>query len=357
MRKLSLYGNPLYVGAKRWLFEGLFRSGLVNFFRLLRRDSVLVVIYHDILPAGFPEGNPLFGMTVSVEEFAWQIAYFKKHYHPITFHQFCDWYFRGAALPRCPVLITFDDGHANNLRFALPVLQKENVTAVCFVLTGELGACRQTWVEDAYYRLMFSQSQSWRLRNGECWRLETNEQRAAACGRFFGLCRTLAETDQAEELTSLQSQLPVPNNAGEFRNRFEFLGEEDICRLSESGIEIGSHTITHPILGALEKENARREIADSKLELERVLARSIEAFAYPFGAPTLDFKPRDEDLVRESGYAVAFAAHGGFVTRASNRFALPRVGIGRMTRAQFAATVSGAVESLKGLLAPDGRAE
>ncbi|MGC2245222.1 MAG: polysaccharide deacetylase family protein [Terriglobales bacterium] len=343
MRKLSLYGNPLYVGAKRWLFEGLFRSGLVNFFRLLRRDSVLVAIYHDILPAGFPEGNPLFGMTVSVEEFAWQIAYFKKHYHPITFHQFCDWYFRGAALPRCPVLITFDDGHANNLRFALPVLQKENVTAVCFVLTGELGACRQTWVEDAYYRLMFSQSQSWRLRNGECWRLETKR---AAGGRVRQIFRPLPYPGGNR-----------PNNAGEFRNRFEFLGEEDICRLSESGIEIGSHTITHPILGALEKENARREIADSKLELERVLARSIEAFAYPFGAPTLDFKPRDEDLVRESGYAVAFAAHGGFVTRASNRFVLPRVGIGRMTRAQFAATVSGAVESLKGLLAPDGRAE
>ncbi len=219
----QLYDNPLYVGAKRGLFDLLFRSGLVNLFRLRRRNSVLVAIYHDVLPAGFPEGNPLFGMTVSVEEFDWQMAYFKEHYSPITFQQFSEWYFRGAALPRCPVLITFDDGHANNLRFALPVLQKHQITAVCFVLTGEMGACRQTWFEDAYYRLMFSASRSWRLRDGERWQLETSEQRAAACGRFFSLCRTLSEAEQQEELESLRNQLPVAQPDGDFRDRFRFL--------------------------------------------------------------------------------------------------------------------------------------
>jgi peptidoglycan/xylan/chitin deacetylase (PgdA/CDA1 family) len=355
----SWYSNPLYVRSKQWLFDFLFRSGLLSFFRFLRRHSVLIAIYHDGLPAGFPEDNPLFGMTVSVEEFAWQIHYFKKHYNPISFQQFSDWYFRGHALPPRPVLITFDDGHANNLRFALPVLQQEQITAVCFVLTGELGSSRQTWFEDAYYRLMFSKVQSWSLRNGECWPLQTRQQRAAACGRFFSLCRTLSEAEQKQELRLLQSQLPVPAIAvdGELGGRFEFLSHEDVRRLSENGIEIGSHTITHPILGALEPENARCEIADSKSALERLLGKTVRAFAYPFGAPGLDFMPRDEALVKESGYALAFAGEGGFVTRSSNQFALPRIGIGRMTRAQFAATVAGAVDSLKRVLAFGARGE
>ncbi|HKM48845.1 MAG TPA: polysaccharide deacetylase family protein [Terriglobales bacterium] len=353
----SWYSNPLYVRAKQWLFEFLFRSGLLSFFRFLRRHSVLVAIYHDVLPPGFPEVNPLFGMTVSVEEFAWQIQYFKKHYNPISFQQFSDWYFRGQSLPPRPVLITFDDGHANNLRFALPILQQERVTAICFVLTGELGSSRQTWFEDAYYRLMFSKVQSWRLRNGECRPLETSEQRAAACGRFFSLCRTLSEAEQKQELESLQSQLPVQPRDGELGGRFDFLSQEDIRRLSESGIEIGSHTITHPILGALKPENARSEIADSKSALERLLGKPVRTFAYPFGAPGLDFTPRDEALVEESGYALAFAGEGGFVTRSSKQFALPRVGIGRMTRAHFAATVAGAVDSLKRVLAAGTRGE
>jgi len=353
----SWYSNSFYVRAKQGLFEFLFRSGLLSFFRFWRRHSVLIAIYHDVLPAGFPEGNPLFGMTVSVEEFAWQIRYFKKHYNPISFQQFSDWYLRGHALPPRPVLITFDDGHANNLRFALPVLQQEQMTAVCLLLTGELGLSRQTWFEDAYYRLMFSKVQSWTLRNGECWPLETMQQRSAACGRFFSLCRTLSEAEQELELQSLQSQLPVQQPDGELGGRFEFLSHDDIRRLSENGIEIGSHTITHPILGALKPENARCEIADSKSALERLLGKPVRAFAYPFGAPGVDFAHRDEALVEESGYALAFAGEGGFVTRSSRQFALPRVGIGRMTRAQFAATVAGAVDSLKSVLAAGGRGE
>jgi len=346
----SWYSNPLYVLAKKGFFEFLFRSGLLGFFRFLRRRSVLVAIYHDVLPAGFPEGNPLFGMSVSVEEFAWQIGYFKRHYNPISFQQFSDWYFLGHTLPPRPVLITFDDGHANNLRFALPVLKDQGVTAVCFAVAGDLGSSRPTWFEDAYYRLMFSPSTSWQLRSGECLPLETGPQRVAACGRFFVLCRSLPERQQQEELQSLRSQLPVSQPGSEMADRFEFLSHDAILQLSENGIEIGSHTITHPILGALGAEEASGEIARSKSVLERVLGKTVHAFAYPFGAPGLDFGSRDEALVQESGYRLAFAGEGGFVSRSSRQFALPRIGIGRMTRAQFAATVAGAVDSIKSIL-------
>jgi len=353
----SWYGNPLYVQAKRWLFEFLFHSGLLGIFRFLRRHDVLIAIYHDVLPAGFPEDNPLFGMAASVEEFAWQLDYFKKHYNPISFEQFSDWYLHGRELPSRPVLITFDDGHRNNLRFALPVLQQKQVTAVCFVLTGEIGACRQTWFEDAYYRLMFSTVKSWTLRNGECWPLQNGQQRAAACGKFFVLCRTLPEREQQEELSSLRDQLPVTRADAELADRFEFLSADDVRRLSESGIEIGSHTVSHPILVALQPEDAKREIADSKAALEKVLGKPVRAFAYPFGAPSLDFTSRDEALVEESGYSFAFAGEGGFATRSSNRFRMPRTGIGRMTRAQFAIIVAGADASLKRMLALGRRGE
>ena len=353
----SWYSNPLYIQAKHWLFEFLFLSGLLGIFRFLRRHDVLIAIYHDVLPAGFPEDNPLFGMTASVEQFAWQLDYFKKHYNPISFEQFSDWYFHGCELPSRPVLITLDDGHRNNLRFALPVLQQKQIRALCFVLTGEMGACRRTWFEDAYYRLVFSTAKSWTLKNGECWSLLSRQQRAAACARFFVLCRTLSEREQQEELSSLRAQLPVTEPGAELADRFEFLSPDDVRRLSESGIEIGSHSISHPFLGALQPEDARREIAGSKSVLERMLGKPVRAFAYPFGAPRLDFTSRDEALVEESNYSFAFAGEGGFATRSSNRFRMPRIGIGRMTRAQFAIIVAGADASLKRMLALGRRGE
>jgi len=307
-------------------------------------------MYHDVLPAGFPEGNPLFGMTVTVDEFDWQVAFFRKYFSPISFQQFSDWYFDGAALPRNPVLITFDDGHVNNFRHALPVLKKYSVGAICFVVSGEIGKCRKTWYEDAYFRLMFSSARSWRSRDGECMVLDTSKQRMAACSRFFVLCRGLSEMEQHAELDSLRDQLPLSSTEDEFRERFTFLGTEEIWKLAETGIEIGSHTVSHPILATVELERARRELAESKSQLECAAKRTVRSFAYPFGASGLDFNARDEALVRESGYTLAFASQGGFANCSSKRYALPRIGIGRMTRAQFAATVTGAVDSLKSVL-------
>ncbi|MCU1271030.1 MAG: polysaccharide deacetylase [Acidobacteriaceae bacterium] len=228
--KEFVYQNPLYNVVKKLMFTGLFRSGIVHLFRRNRRDSVLVLIYHDVLPSGFPEHNPLFGMTVSTTEFEWQLAYVRRYYNPITFQQFADWFLKEAPLPPYPVLITFDDGHSNNFDFALPVLSKLGIPAICFVVSGSLGLRTLTWFEDAYYRLMFSTAAIWKLRNGEVWPLTTDKQRAEACGRFFLISRCLKEAEQREELKSLRSQLQLGADR-EFPGRFSFLSEQQLHSL------------------------------------------------------------------------------------------------------------------------------
>lgn len=328
------------------MFAALFRSGAVHIFRCRGRDAVLVLIYHDVLPPGFPEHNPLFGMTVSTTEFEWQLGYLHKHYNPITFEQFAEWFLNGDDLPPYPVLITFDDGHANNCEFALPILLKFHTPAVCFIVSGSLGEYSRTWFEDAYYRLMFSSGSNWRMRSGETLLLTTEEQRSAACGRFFVLCRSLKESEQAAELKCLQEQLPL-GPARKFPERFRFLCAEEMRSLQQSGVAIGAHTISHPILSTSSDETARNEIAGSKAQLEETSGAAVRAFAYPFGAPELDFASRERDFARQSGFLFAFAGEGGFVDRTKDPFNLPRTGIGKMTRPQFAATITGTTDSVK----------
>jgi peptidoglycan/xylan/chitin deacetylase (PgdA/CDA1 family) len=345
-----LYSNSIYRAGKQLLFEVLFRSGAVHLFRGRSRDSVLVLIYHDILPPGFPEQNPLFGMTVSTTEFEWQLRYLRKRYAPISFQQFADWFFNGAMLPPNPVLITFDDGHRNNLDFALPALKKLGFPAVCFAVAGSLGEKSLTWFEDAYYRLMFTPYLSWKLTNGEVRPLTSPAERSAACGRFFTLCRSLSADEQHREIQSLQSQLGVESPNVQFPGRFEFLSADDLRSLQENGIEIGAHTMTHPILSTLAPYSAQIEIRASKAQLEKNLPMPVRAFAYPFGAPDLDFTERDRDYVRQSDFTLAFAGEGGSVKKTCDAFNLPRVGIGRMNRAQFATTITGTTATLKSLL-------
>jgi peptidoglycan/xylan/chitin deacetylase (PgdA/CDA1 family) len=245
------------------------------------------------------------------------------------------------------VLITFDDGHKNNYQFALPALTKRNMSAVCFVVAENLGLKQLTWFEDAYYRLMFSPPTTWKLRNGERWDLSDEKQRAAACGRFFTLCRTLSESEQRKEIESLQQQLPVEAVDRKFPGRFDFLSAEDLKAMQQHSIEIGAHTMTHPILAQLEPDASNREIALSKSRLQEQSGTTVRAFAYPFGVSRVDFTHREQDYVRQSGFLLAFAGEGGFVKRGSDPFNLPRVGVGKMSRAQFVAAITGATASLK----------
>jgi peptidoglycan/xylan/chitin deacetylase (PgdA/CDA1 family) len=348
--KPPIYSNRFYRAAKRGMFEAAFRSGAVHAFRRRRRDSVAVLIYHDILPPNFPSQNPLFGMTVSTVEFEWQLGFLRNHYNPITFEQFAQWFLYGAPLPPYAVLITFDDGHKNNLEVAFPLLRKYEMPAVLFVVAGALGTANLTWFEDAYWRLMFSPAKSWTLKNGEVWPLKTAEQRAAACGRFFQICRSLRGLQQDQEVRFLRDQLSIEKVNQKFTERFEFLADDHLRFLKNNGIEIGAHTMSHPILATISGQRSKAEICESKRRLESALRQPVRALAYPFGAPESDFGSRDEGFAREGGFQFAFAGEGGFVRRDDDPFRLPRIGIGQMTRAQFAATVTGTTESLKALI-------
>lgn len=343
----SWYDKRWYARAKQLLFEFLYRSGLLAIFRFLHRDSVLVLTYHDILPPGFPEGDPLFGMTVSTAEFEWQLDYLCRRYSPINLQQFVDWISGVAPLPPRPLLLTFDDGHKNNVQFALPLLAKRRLPAVCFCLTAYLGQRSLTWVEEGYYRILHSPAVSWQMTSGESHPLTTPAERTAACTQFFRRFRTIAEDAQANEFENLRRQLPVEFDLGRFPGRFDFMDEHDLQQLRQSGIEIGAHTASHPILATVSEERSRMEMIGSKSRIEAATKADARAFAYPFGMPGIDFLPRDAAIAKQGGFSVAFAAHDGFARRASDPFAIPRFGIGRMSRAQFAATVSGVLTLLK----------
>jgi peptidoglycan/xylan/chitin deacetylase (PgdA/CDA1 family) len=75
------------------------------------------------------------------------------------------------------------------------------------------------------------------------------------------------------------------------------------CReLLAAGGHFGSHTITHPRLADCDGDTARREILDSKKEIEDELGVEVRDFAAPYGNPTVDVGDRDVRAVREAGY-------------------------------------------------------
>ena len=88
----------------------------------------------------------------------------------------------------------------------------------------------------------------------------------------------------------------------------------------EAGMEIASHSRTHPRLPEIDNDAAAREIADSRAELRREFGVAVDDFAYPFGA----FDARTVDLVRAAGYRSAVTTRPGIAAAGDDPLRLPR---------------------------------
>ena len=88
-------------------------------------------------------------------------------------------------------------------------------------------------------------------------------------------------------------------------------------------VEIGAHTLTHPQLSALSREDQQAEIHRSRVALEEITGTGVTSFAYPYGGRS-DYTADTVQLVKNAGFSGACAAVPGGVTRATARFELPR---------------------------------
>jgi peptidoglycan/xylan/chitin deacetylase (PgdA/CDA1 family) len=104
--------------------------------------------------------------------------------------------------------------------------------------------------------------------------------------------------------------------------RYRALTPEEVVRLGEDGlIEIGAHTMTHPVLAALSPSEQRQEIQGSKDRLQDLLGREVTSFAYPHGVVT----PDAVATLREAGFTCACGSQAEAVFRGADPFQLPRL--------------------------------
>ena len=112
------------------------------------------------------------------------------------------------------------------------------------------------------------------------------------------------------------SQWLEPMGAGQL----PMLGTEAIRELADDGVEIGAHSMTHPQLDCVGRDQARREIIDSKSALEMIVGRPVDSFAYPHGYHDRTVKK----MVIDAGYTSAAAVRNALSHAQDDPFALAR---------------------------------
>jgi peptidoglycan/xylan/chitin deacetylase (PgdA/CDA1 family) len=113
---------------------------------------------------------------------------------------------------------------------------------------------------------------------------------------------------------------------------------QGLCRL---GMDIGAHTVTHPILTRLDAASARSEIARSKQRLEELLDHPVPLFAYPNGHPNHDYAAEHVAMVRDCGFSAAVTTAPGAASMRSDRFQLPRAAPWDRSRLRYGARLLG----------------
>lgn len=285
-----------------------------------------IFIYHRVLS----EPDPLSDSDPLVETFDWHMALIASQFNVLPLEEAIH-HMKEGTLPSRAACITFDDGFADNLDVALPILEKHGLHATFFISTGYLGG-----------GIMFNDLIVAALRDSQKERVDLSFVSEEMAGRGV---RKLNDTASRRavfyELLGHVRYLPVEERlrlAHRIADVCEvkaptnlMLDEAGVQALHKAGMGIGGHTVNHPILSGCSEAVVRDEIVRGKQELEQILGERIRLFAYPNGRPGDDYGQREIDLIRDAGFdaavsTVAGAVHGAALeTGAENlMYQLPR---------------------------------
>jgi peptidoglycan/xylan/chitin deacetylase (PgdA/CDA1 family) len=304
-----------------------------------------VLVYHRVSRA---VADPQL-LSVTPEHFAEQLDFLSRRFRLMRLGDLIAATREGVP-PAGAVAITFDDGYADNFLAAKPLLERAGVPATVFVASGYVASGRPFWWDELERLLLRpgrlpsvvtveigAEPLYWELGNDAVY----TPRRAAECaawtvldvgepGRrqsvYRALCsrfRVLDESERERVLERVRSIAELDDGADLEAPRP--LTPEELRRLADGGlVEIGAHTITHPVLSQLPVERQQEEVGGSKRQLEEALSRPVTSFAYPYGAPA-DINDTTLSVVRTAGFDRACANVPARIRRGTDPFRLPRV--------------------------------
>jgi peptidoglycan/xylan/chitin deacetylase (PgdA/CDA1 family) len=322
----------------------------------------LILMYHRVteLP------NDPYLLAVTPKHFAQQMEVIQRYGVPMRLGRLVE-ALQDGKLPNWAVVVTFDDGYADNLHNAKPLLECNDIPATVFVTTGHLGHPCEFWWDELDRLLLQPGTLPPRLAlnlNGRTWQWELGETATYTTAdyahhRDWHIEQQDDPTPRQRLFRSLYQRLHASTEGdrqqllGELRTwagaepigrpTHRALSPDEVGHLAAGGlVEIGAHAVTHPRLAELSVGAQREEIRCSRAHLEEVLNRPVTSFAYPHGSYTRETLA----VVREAGFSSACSSDTAVVRRDTDAFQLPRICVRDWDGETFARWLKGMVRRL-----------
>lgn len=285
----------------------------VRWFASRRRPHVVLLGYHRV---GERHVDP-FDLTVTAQELDEQLGVLARRARPVPLRQAVEEIARGVIPPRT-VVVTFDDGYEDTIATALPLLRRHEVPATVFVTTGNPG--EPFWWDTLASLVLGAPRLPDRIvveAGGRSHLLSTRPRE-----QFLRRTAAILRAVDARTRRAIIDGVVEPHAPNDLPPAPRALRSEEIQRLGrEPLVEVGGHTVTHPLLASLPAERQRAEIDENRLTLELLTGGPVRSFSYPHGS----FTPATRNLLQDAGYTAACCSVPDVATAGSDPYALPRL--------------------------------
>lgn len=213
--------------------------------------------------------------------------------------------------------ITFDDGHYS-FEKAFEILKEKKIPSTLFISVDKIVNKKNFWFQDIDY-LREKLNDKFNQEFDNFFLLKKNNK-SFKFYDYLKFCR-IEKIDQFINLLIKKYNIKVPL----FNISLEKLNELS----KENLLEIGAHTVNHPILLNEENEKSELEIANSIINLSNFLNKQIISFAYPNGIKKLDYDNREKNILKKYGIKYAFTMNlNNFNIDEHDLFEIPRISFG-----------------------------
>jgi peptidoglycan/xylan/chitin deacetylase (PgdA/CDA1 family) len=319
--------------------------------RTRARSGAVILLYHRVAEPGL---DP-WGLAVSPKHFEEHLEVLGRRGPSLTLSALVE-ALKSGQLQKSATAITFDDGYADNLHVAMPLLERHNKRATVFLTTGpiirqgafwwdeleEILLCRAALPRRKLELLLPAGTFTWTLEEHASQPLpEISRWRAwqpvSPCRErqalYVALWQLLQELPHGPRQKALEALRHWAGGEAVPRSAHRPLTVQEVAALADGDlIEVGAHTVNHPALASISIKEQREEIIRSKADVEGIIGAPVRGFSYPHGSCT----KATATAVRAAGFAYACVAAPTPLTSATVPFKLPRITVSNCDGDSFA---------------------